>query len=207
MHFTQQRWCTLSGNMNIEVVYEEFQKLKVAYSGKHRAYHTIQHVSECLEKLDWARSKGYSENLPQIEMALWYHDAVYNPRSKNNECDSADLCRKFLNQAGVNTRQLEAIYKIIMVTQHTSIPGTPSEQLVVDIDLAILGADEKRFAEYEAQIRQEYNWVPWFLYKKKRREVLQSFLQRQRIFSTNIFYEAYEEQARSNILNSIQSLN
>jgi len=207
MQFTQQRWCNLADSFNIDTHYQyaEYSKLKNAYSEEHRAYHDRQHISECLEKLDWARSAGYDENLPQIETALWYHDAVYNPRSRNNERESAKLCMRFLLQAQVGNTQREVILNMIMATEHTGIPKSESERLVLDIDLAILGASEERFAEYEAQIRREYQWVPWFLYKKKRRDILQSFLQRPRIFSTKLFYDAYEERARSNILASIHA--
>lgn len=204
--FCEQRWRTLMDSLSVNLDYQskEYLKLESAYSEKHRAYHTAQHISECLEKLDWARSQGYGSNIRQIEMALWYHDAIYNPRSKNNERRSAELCRQFLLRAETDAEFTATVCDLIMFTEHTGNPNTLDGQLLVDIDLSILGADRTRFAEYEWQIRREYKWVPKFLYKNKRREIFQSFLQRPRIYFSEIFYEAFENRARMNILETIQ---
>jgi predicted metal-dependent HD superfamily phosphohydrolase len=71
--------------------------------------------------------------------------------------------------------------------------------LLVDIDLAILAADAPRFAEYEQQIRAEYRWVPSLIYRAKRRAVLQSFMERDVIYSTPVFRERLEAAARRNL--------
>ena len=208
MLFCQQRWMELTDRLRMgsDDYSEEYQKLQSAYGEKHRAYHTVQHISECLEKLDWVSAGDNRDSLARIEMALWYHDVVYSPRGTNNERHSADLCAQFLHQAGVSAAVKEVVYNMILATRHSGRPGSAEEQLVVDIDLSILGADENRFTEYEAQIRREYKWVPWFMYKNKRRELLQGFLNRPRLFSTKSFYDAYEERARNNILGSILRL-
>ena len=78
--------------------------------------------------------------------------------------------------------------------------------LLVDIDLAILGADRPRFEEYEQQVREEYGWVPWFIYRRKRREVLSEFLNRSSIYSTPELHAALEQQARANLAYSLQQL-
>jgi predicted metal-dependent HD superfamily phosphohydrolase len=76
---------------------------------------------------------------------------------------------------------------------------TLDEQLLVDIDLAILGASEARFLEYERQIREEYGFVPGWLFRRKRRAILRSFLKRPRIFSTQHFNASLEQRARANL--------
>ena len=87
----------------------------------------------------------------------------------------------------------------MMVTRHTGVPVDADEQLLVDIDLAILGAEPARFAEYDRQIREEYNHVPGWLFKRKRRAILHSFLDRLRIFSTPHFHQVREDTARANL--------
>jgi predicted metal-dependent HD superfamily phosphohydrolase len=74
------------------------------------------------------------------------------------------------------------------------------------VDLSILGQDQRRFAEYEAGIRAEYAWVPQEIFNAKRAEILQRFLDRARIYSTDHFFAKYEHQARQNLEQSIQRL-
>lgn len=78
-------------------------------------------------------------------------------------------------------------------------PGPGDEQLLVDIDLSILGAAQERFAEYDRQVRAEYQWVPGFVYKMKRRAVLGAFLARPCIYGTCHFSDRCEAQARANL--------
>ena len=79
-------------------------------------------------------------------------------------------------------------------------------QLLVDIDLAILGADAARFDEYERQVREEYAWVPSIMFRRTRRRILEQFLERPRIFQTAAFYEAREAAARQNLQRSVKQL-
>lgn len=77
---------------------------------------------------------------------------------------------------------------------------------MVDIDLGIFGQDEARFETYETGIRQEYAWVPWPLYREKRLEILQRFLDRQPIYQTAHFRSQWEDQARHNLITLINRL-
>lgn len=95
-------------------------------------------------------------------------------------------------------RQAFALH-LIMTTRHDATPSDADEQLLVDIDLAILGATPERFAEYDAQVRAEYAWVPGFVYRMKRRSVLKAFLARPRLYGTDHFRARYEAQARRNL--------
>lgn len=90
-----------------------------------------------------------------------------------------------------------------MATRHTAVPVGMDEQVLVDIDLSILGAAPQRFAEYEAQIRQEYKHVPSFLFRRKRKAILRSFLERSHIYSTSYFRERLEDAARSNLRRAV----
>ncbi len=87
------------------------------------------------------------------------------------------------------------------------MPDTPDQQLVVDIDLSILGAPEERFDEYEQQIRQEYSWVDEAVFRSVRGKILQEFLARPAIYSTRTFQDLLERCARANLERSIAALN
>ncbi|SMC28267.1 Predicted metal-dependent phosphohydrolase, HD superfamily [Andreprevotia lacus DSM 23236] len=167
------------------------------YAEPQRHYHTQQHLAECLSH--FAATRDLAQRPGEVALALWFHDAVYAVRGQDNEQQSADWARAVVLAAGVDAAAAERIHALIMATCHRATPQAPDAQLLVDIDLAILGADEARFAEYEQQIRREYRWVPGLLYRLKRREVLASFASRPRIFSTDYFFSRLEATARANL--------
>lgn len=166
-----------------------------------RKYHTLQHLRECVAWFEQVASSA--EHPAEVEIALWFHDAVYALDRSDNEEQSADLARSALLAAEVPAAVAERVATLVLITKHSALPATPDEQLVVDIDLAILGASELRFAEYEAQIRAEYSFVPDALFREKRREILLSFLARPRIYSTPLCFERLEANARKNLAQAV----
>lgn len=174
-----------------------FDALVAAYNEPHRCYHTVQHLQECLAHL--SQVTHLPQHPGEVEIALWFHDAVYELKGKDNERRSAEWVVLALKQAGAKPEVLARVEGLIMATCHQAIPIEPDQQLLVDIDLAILGSPPARFAEYDQQVRKEYSWVPGFLYRIKRKEVLKSFLARQAIYSTPHFRACFEQQARDNL--------
>lgn len=67
------------------------------------------------------------------------------------------------------------------------------------VDLSILGADGQRFAEFDQQVREEYSFVPGFLFRMKRKSILRTFLEREHIYSTPYFRQRLETAARRNL--------
>jgi predicted metal-dependent HD superfamily phosphohydrolase len=173
------------------------QQLMVAWAEPQRHYHTPQHLRECLALLDPAL--GLAQHPGKVELALWFHDAIYDPQGKDNEARSADWAVEALAQAGANREVQQRVRALIMATCHDAEPEGDDAQLLVDIDLAILGADPARFAEYDAQVREEYRWVPEAVYRVKRREVLAGFLARPMIYATERFRDRFEGRARENL--------
>ena len=164
-----------------------FAQLSAAYAEPHRAYHTAQHIDECLHHLD-----ASGEAAPEIELALWFHDAIYDPKAHDNEARSAEWAAREVGElAGT-------VERLILVTKH-HLPAAEDEKLLTDIDLSILGAPPERFAEYERQIRIEYAWVPEDIYERERAKVLQRFRERKHIYSTTYFRDLLEAQARRNL--------
>lgn len=171
--------------------------LLTRYREPHRGYHTVQHLEECFALLDELRPLAHQPAV--IELALWYHDAVYWPRRSDNEQASADLARSDLRAAGAQGPLIEAITAMILATAHQVAPPPGDTEILIDIDLAILGAGTARFAEYERQIRKEYSWVPGILFRRKRAEVLKGFLARPQIYRTSVLHDRLETQARRNL--------
>jgi predicted metal-dependent HD superfamily phosphohydrolase len=178
-----------------------FRELAKRYSERQRHYHTAFHIDECLAEFNAARTAA--KNPVALEFAIWFHDAIYEPRRPDNEEQSAALAVEFLRP---NAALAECVYSLVLTTK-THVPeNTPDAALLIDIDLSILGKRTDRFAEYEAQIRAEYSWVPLPLYSEKRAMILRDFLARPRIFNTEVFYDRYETQARRNLAESIARL-
>jgi predicted metal-dependent HD superfamily phosphohydrolase len=180
-------------------------ELQTAYAQPQRFYHTQQHLQECLSLL--AEVEHLAKQPVELALALYFHDAVYNPQANDNEAQSAAWAMQVLTQCQAQETLIKRIENLIMATQHHTVTEDDTDgQLLLDIDLAILGQETTRFNEYEQQIRQEYAWVSEQDFKSGRAAVLQSFLQREWIYQTDYFRGRLEQQARLNIQAALESL-
>jgi predicted metal-dependent HD superfamily phosphohydrolase len=174
------------------------------YAEPHRKYHTVQHLEECLSLFESVRDAP--DRPAEVEMALWFHDAIYDLQSSQNERRSAAWANEALGAAAVPTPCAARVHDLILVTQHTTVPRTRDEQVLVDIDLSILGAPAPRFAEYERQIREEYAHVPEPIFRLKRRSILKAFLERPSIYSTPALHRQLEARARANLMKAVAGM-
>lgn len=182
----------------------ELDQLLARYSEPERFYHTLQHLGECLDRLDEA--PGIAERPGEVALALWYHDAIYDTRRSDNEARSAELAAGVLRGAGAPETVVDRTVALILATRHSDPVAPGDAALVVDIDLAILGASEERFEEYDDQIHLEYAWVPEPVFRPTRARILQGFLERERIYGTDAFAARYDARARSNLLGALMRL-
>lgn len=179
-----------------------FEQLVASYREPQRRYHTLQHLGECLGRLEPVL--GLAQHAGEVEVALWFHDAIYDPRAQDNEIQSARWARQALAAVQVSGEALSRVDALIMATRHQAPPQTPDEHLLVDVDLAILGSAPVRFAKYEAQIREEYGWIPDAQFRDRRVALLAEFLGRPAIYSTEHFHRQFEAQARQNLERSLR---
>ncbi|MBM0107360.1 hypothetical protein JM946_21690 [Steroidobacter sp. S1-65] len=200
----QDRWAGLLDAFGIEGEGATFDALVAAYSQKHRHYHTVKHIEHCLREFESV--KELAGEPAEVELALWFHDAVYDTRASNNEARSADWACELLDRHGVDPERVERVSMLIMATRHEAPAATPDSHLLVDVDLAILGADEVTYAEFEKNVRHEYCWVPSILFRRKRAEILESFLARPQIYNTPPFHARLEQAARRNLAAAISGL-
>ena len=183
---------------------DEFAGLTTRYSEPHRAYHTMQHIEECLGEFERSRTLARSPGL--VGLALFYHDAIYDTRAQDNEEKSAELACRVLERLGAPAAVRDELRDQILVTRHAAAPITDDQKLVVDIDLSILGAAEPRFDEYERQVREEYSWVEEPFFRMVRAKFLQDFLVRPSIYNTSAYRDRLETKARANLSRSIAAL-
>ena len=162
------------------------------------------HIDECLAHFTAVRHLAEQPHI--IEAAIWFHDVIYVPKRNDNEAASAawaaTVCQEF-SVAPATSTQIE---HLILLTKHDRSLLIGDGALLVDIDLAVLGATATRFDEYEQQVRSEYAWVPWSTFCQKRVELLQQFLARPSIYQTAYFQERFESTARRNLEHSVQQL-
>jgi len=198
------RWLSLFDSTEQLGVVSALNVIVQRYGEKHRHYHTLAHVMACLDQLDSVRDKLDAPR--SVELALWFHDVIYNTRETNNEALSAEFAREVLNTIGEGREVIEKVSNMIAVTKHPSMPGTEDEKYLVDIDLSILGSPVNAYRQYAEQIRQEYSHVPDDSYKKGRACVLETFLKQESIYHTVFFRNKYERAARENIQAELRQL-
>ncbi|QQG44968.1 MAG: N-methyl-D-aspartate receptor NMDAR2C subunit [Candidatus Sungiibacteriota bacterium] len=188
-------WWRIKAQGDPEPPYEQLVGL---YSQPHRCYHTLAHIEHCLKEFDAVWHFARSPNA--VEMALWYHDAIYVAKAKDNEEKSAELAARVLRSALVPDTFVQEVVRLILKTKHDAPPADFDAQLVVDIDLSSLGLPEDVFEKHGEEIRREYWWVPDALFAEVRSQIFKSFFSRPTIYLTNFFQEKYEKQARRNLI-------
>ncbi|MFA5934561.1 MAG: pantetheine-phosphate adenylyltransferase [Candidatus Paceibacterota bacterium] len=187
-----------------------FAELLLKYSEPHRAYHTLEHVVNMLDELESVVDKLNDKDA--VKMAVWYHDVVYDPMTKDhhvvadNEVRSAYRAELDLEKLGLSSNFSERVQALIMATTHTEKVTDSDTMFMVDLDLAILGKSEKEFESYEKGIRKEYDWVSEADFCVGRSKVLESFLNRETVYSTEVFRSRYENTARKNMEKSLTLL-
>lgn len=180
-------------------------RLRAAYDEPHRAYHTAAHIDACLRLAEERTVRALAEHPAEVEAALWFHDAVYDTHASDNEERSARWAEQALGAAGVAPEVVARVASHVRATKDHE-PDSQDGELVVDIDLSILGEAPAVFARFEEEIRREYAWVDAPLYAAGRARVLARFRDRPFIYRTPLFRERYEAQARANLDASIALL-
>lgn len=181
-----------------------YKRLIKAYSETHRYYHTVAHIEAMLIHFDKVRNLADSPD--EVEIAIWFHDAIYNPLSSSNEIDSAQWAKDFLISSGGEATVAERVYELIMATKHDGKIVENDHKLIVDIDLTILGANESVYDEFEVNVRKEYKLIPSVIFRKKRIAILMSFLEEEAIYKLDYFKENFEVLARENLNRAISHL-
>lgn len=199
----KKAWVDLMRSFGFADNEAEFNMIENFYQEKHRKYHNLDHIKDCLEK---CRLNETSKSNRVLHLAFWYHDLIYKPFKKDNEQASADLAIRFIKKQTDDVQLANRIERLIMATLHNRTPDTIEEAYMMDIDLSILGSNKEKYTTYTHNIRKEYSVVPWLLYKKKRVEILERFLSKNELYYTDYFKTEFENKARLNIQNEIQQL-
>lgn len=195
-----ERWQWLCAVLGLEPTAAElaFTDLVARYTHPDRHYHNLTHLRHVLETLD--QLKHLARDLPALLLAAWFHDAVYDARAKDNEEHSAQLAQAVLERFRVPKPLSERVAALILLTKsHTVAADDLDGQLLLDADLAILGAAAAEYRQYAEAIRREYAWVAEADYRAGRAAVLKRFEERPAIFHSALMRDQFERSARRNL--------
>ncbi|MBK7872161.1 MAG: hypothetical protein IPJ74_16580 [Saprospiraceae bacterium] len=202
MESLRNHWFALfpADHFNQELTTHLFDGIIKNYNSRRRHYHNLHHITSMLEL-----SNVNTPHLQQkdvVDIAIFYHDIIYNPLRKDNEERSARRASEELKELNLPKEKIDLVYNFILATKSHDLQGfdeTSDLAYFLDFDLAILGATWKDYWNYAQQIRKEYEAYPDFLYNPGRVKVLQTFLSKPFIFYTATFRRMLEIQARKNI--------
>lgn len=183
---------------------EVYQDLLTNYSDK-RVYHGLGHVYALLNRMHSfiEQEQLAAEEIQQCMWAIWFHDVIYNTRAKDNELLSAKYAEEQLVLLGLPD-MAEPVSILVKATAGHTLAHVPDSLLnaaqhFLDADIAILGSQLTSYQAYAAAIREEYSWVPRFMYRRGRRKLLLEFMARDTIYFTPHFKADREQQARDNM--------
>ena len=183
--------------------------LRNRYAEPQRRYHTWAHIEALL---GWfALRRDHLHDPAAVQLAILFHDAVYDPARSDNEAQSAQLLRDADLPDVTDDARLRAVRMIEATAAHGLADNLDENDRsdmaeFLDMDLSILGVAPAVFDGYERAIRDEYAFVPEALFRAARRGILERFLERPTLYFSDWGHERFEARARSNIAASIAAL-
>jgi len=181
-----------------------FELIVQRYGEPHRFYHGIHHI-EALLKLLHDDFPTLAKDRAAVELALWFHDIVYDPRARDNEENSAALMSAVLGKA-LPPELERKVVAFILATKHDRSLADRDAQLVVDIDLSTLGASPEDFRRHGDNIRKECFWVPEEEYRQRRKATFERFLAQSPLYHHLPVRERFEARARHNLAAAVAEL-
>jgi predicted metal-dependent HD superfamily phosphohydrolase len=178
------------------------EDLLARWSEAHRKHHTVTHLHEMLDAIGLLADSGLAFDREAVELAAWFHDAIYEIGRDDNEDRSAELARKLLASSPIR----DEVARLVLVTKtHEVADDDINGAVLPDADLSVLGTQALRYRHYAAAVREEYADVPDDVFKPARAQVLTSLLDG-RLFHTAAGRERWEQTARRNIAEEVGEL-
>jgi predicted metal-dependent HD superfamily phosphohydrolase len=178
------------------------EDLLARWSETHRKHHTVTHLHEMLDVIGLLAEAGIEFDREAVELAAWFHDAIYEIARDDNEDRSAELARELLSSSPIR----DEVARLVLVTKtHRVLADDVNGAVLSDADLSVLGSEPVRYRAYAAAVREEYADVPDEAFRPARARVLTSLLDGP-LFHTATGRERWEERARHNIAEEITAL-
>ena len=180
-----------------------FKEVHDDYSAPGRFYHTPKHIEHCLAQFDLV--VGEMEDADAVEMAIWFHDLIFDVNVDDNELQSA---RRFVELANksMNAEFKTRVYDLIMATAPPRLPKTGDQEFMLDIDLSSFGLPWDDFVRDSIAVRRESPRLSDADFFPGQLAFLESLVSREHFYFTNFFRSRIEESARSNINRHLEIL-
>jgi predicted metal-dependent HD superfamily phosphohydrolase len=197
-------WRRIAGHHNDGPI----DALLIRYAEPHRRYHTATHIMMTLRHVHDVFQSLAIHPSAEVVAACLYHDAIYDAQRDDNEELSARLATIELGGIGWSGPRCGSVAAMILATaghvgDGSGTAGVSADDrdtaILLDADLAILGAEPGAYQAYVNGVRAEYGHVDDNQWITGRSAVLQRFLDRPRLFTTEFMYSAFEHRARANI--------
>ena len=173
----------------------------------HRRYHTADHLRATL---DAVRELPAPADLDTgaVDLAVWFHDAVYAGRPGDDEEASAVLAERLLPGLHQPPHRVAEVARLVRLTaRHDPTPDDVAGQLLCDADLAILAAPDSRYRAYADAVREEYAHVPDAVFRAARAQVLRGLLERPgALYRTDAARRLWQARALGNVRAELRSL-
>lgn len=183
--------------------------------GRHRAasrrYHGVRHVLWVVRHVHELATTAGDVDLPVVLAAAFFHDAVYEPSSADNEERSAVLAERQLASMGWAAPGVAHVGRCIRATaSHTEAAAVPppddSCAVLLDADLAVLGAEPASYQAYVAGVRAEYGHLDDAAWRAGRIAVLHALAERRDLYVTPSARERWDAAARANLAAELAAL-
>ena len=186
----------LADRWPLDSLLEVRDELLAAYGSPGRSYHDVRHLAEVLDRLD---DLGCDD--PAVQLAAWFHDAVYDGAAGDEERSAA-----WAEQVLPPELAPEVARLVRLTETHRPADDDPAGQALCDADLAILAAPRERYAEYARDVRQEYAHVSDADFAASRAAVLRDLLAKPALFQTDRGHDLWEDAARANVAAELDRL-
>lgn len=180
-------------------------ELREIYEDPARRYHNINHIESMLDNLDLSVHLQLVKHPVRVRNAIWFHDAVYDATRTDNEIQSSALWMRKMTPLLVD-EPLQWGKRAILATIEHLPNDDPDIQLLLDLDLASLGASWEVFQANTQAIRREYSHVSDEDFRKGRLDFLEGMLARRQIYGTKYWHEKLEQKAIENLEKAIKCL-
>lgn len=204
----KKNWTQLISKFTTEeaLIANSWVQIEQHYTEENRAYHNLIHIQNMLTEA--AKFDTTIVDQEVLLFAIWFHDIVYDPLSKENEKESAELAKKVLSQTNLSPERIQKCYDLILLTIKHQPKETAhlDDRLFIDFDLEILSRDWVSYKAYSEQVRKEYWMYPTPLFKNGRKKAMGKFLERPTIYQTPFYQKEKEAKARANIKREMEEL-
>ncbi|GHB79599.1 hypothetical protein GCM10010347_57560 [Streptomyces cirratus] len=180
-------------------------RLLAAWAEPQRRYHTTAHLADVLARIDVLAP--HAQDPAAVELAAWFHDAVYRPDRSENEERSAALAERALPELGIDPARTAEVARLVRLTvTHDPAAGDTNGEVLCDADLAVLAGSPDAYAAYVTAVRAEYGFVPDDAFRDGRAAVLRQLLGLPRLFRTPYGTAHWEATARRNLAAELATL-